>query len=101
MQTSVEIPIASTTSAAETLLQTKNYDTVIIAANNLAGAEVVTISLHLDGVEVPVTDSAGAAVELTATAPSVALEGGPIYHLDKDITAGACAVYAYLRRSDG
>jgi hypothetical protein len=71
---------------------TQSYETVIFVAFNLAGAEVATLYVSAGGVWVPLTDRAGAAVTLTLAAPSVALEGGPVYGVTKSATAGLAGV---------
>jgi flavoprotein len=97
----VEIISARTAAVVNTAakLVTNKYDTVIVSATVLAGAEEVDVYILSGGVMLVVTDSAGDAVKLTATAPSVTLEGGPMYAFAKDSTVGQCALKAVLRRT--
>lgn len=91
--------VASATGAGSGNIVTNKYDTVILAAENLAGAEEVDIFIIINGVEVVVTDAAGDPAKLTLAVPTCVLEGGPMYRVEKDSTAGACGVFAILRRT--
>lgn len=95
--------IQATTSAVSTKAVIENNDApgVTILANNLAGAETVSIFIDTDGngTYVAVTDTGGTALTLTATRPALTFEGGPRYAVTKSATAGACAVsYVYSTR---
>lgn len=70
------------------------YHSVVLFATNLAGAEEVDVMIGGGNAEVIATDSAGAALKLTATVPSAVVPGGPLYVLRKDATAGLSGVYA-------
>jgi hypothetical protein len=72
------------------------YDAVILSANNLAGAETVSVFQNSGGTWIAVTEG-GSPVTLTASAPSVALEGGPLYAVTKSATVGSCGVFADLK----
>jgi len=52
------------------------YQTVLIAADVLAGAETATIFVKVNGAYVPMANSAGTAAGLTATVAGVTLPGG-------------------------
>lgn len=88
-------PLISPKTAAETQqLNTYNDDHCAIWADNLAGAETVTISFATENagaVAIPKPDLSGT-FTLTATVPSCVLDGGYIYVITKSVTAGACGV---------
>ena len=88
--------IAATTSAvtAKADFNSGAYPAVVIAADNLAGAEEADIFMDVNGTWKTVVDLTGTAVKLTASITMVTLEGGPRYGVVKDATAGACAVVA-------
>jgi hypothetical protein len=90
--------VAPQTAGITAKLNTRKCDTAIVSADNLAGAETVTISQLVNGTAKAVLDAAGDAVVLTATLASVALEGGPMYSLVKSSTAGSCGLFAVLRK---
>ena len=69
------------------------YQTVLIAADVLAGAETATIFVKVNGAYVPMANSAGTAAGLTATVAGVTLPGGVVYGVTKAATAGACGVF--------
>lgn len=89
------IPIIEEQTAAVAVQRpadTSHYITCMFVAFGLAGAEVATLFVSAGGVWVPLTDRAGAAVTLTLTAPSVCLEGGPVYGVTKSATVGLSGV---------
>lgn len=81
--------------AAHVLVDASNHEWVMLAANNLAGAEEVDILIRVGGgyVAAPNQAQTGPA-KLTATITAVKMEGGLEYAVLKDATAGACGVYA-------
>ncbi len=84
----VTLIAATTSSAANVELNTNAVRSVVIQQQGLAGAEEVDIKI--DGLAI--TDDAGTVRKLTATIPALVLEGGVVYHIDKDATAGNCSV---------
>lgn len=102
MRTSfVEVISARTAAVANTAakLVTNKYDTVMVSATLLAGAEEIDIYTISGGQYLVVPDAAGDPAKLTASAPTMALQGGQMYAFAKDATAGACALNAVLRRN--
>ena len=86
--------IPKQTATATVQLNTYNDDHCAIWADNLAGAETVTISFATENagaVAIPKPDLSGT-FTLTATVPSCVLDGGYIYVITKSVTAGACGV---------
>lgn len=71
---------------------------MVIAADNLAGAEEVDIFIYVNGGWETATDADGNAVKLTATIPTLTLVAGPRYAVTKDATAGACGVFVSKQR---
>lgn len=88
-------PISPTTAAvtAKAPFNTRGCTAVTVSADNLAGAEEVSIFIYTNGGWEVMTDTAGAAVKLTATVPLKVLEGGPRYGVTKTSTVGACGVF--------
>jgi hypothetical protein len=78
------------------IFNSKWYKEVVVAADNLAGAEEVDIYILVNSRYVLACDSEGDAVKLTATAPSRVLPGGPVYAFLKDATVGASGIFALL-----
>jgi hypothetical protein len=72
-------------------------DAIIVSADNLAGAETVTLKVMAGATAKQVSDIYGVAVNLTLSCPSVALEGGAQYQFVKSVTAGACGVYVSVK----
>ncbi len=70
------------------------YSSVMLSADGLASTEKVTVNILIGNTVKAFLDSSGTAVTLTATKWNAALPGGPTYQLVKDVTAGACGVYA-------
>lgn len=74
-------------------------DTIVVSADNLAGAETVNI-LMISGrttLQVLMSDNITPAT-LTAVLQGLVLKGGPTYLFDKSATAGACGVYVDVNR---
>ena len=80
---------ATASSTSNTELNLQSYKSAIVGADNLAGAETVTFKIAGKGI----TDLTGTAKQLTAAIPSMVIEGGVVYQVDKTATAGACEVY--------
>lgn len=77
---------------------TAAYPFVTLSADNLAGAETVTVYQAITPpggttTYTPAVNVSGAAAGLTATLPSCDLFGGLEYAYIKSATAGACGVY--------
>lgn len=87
--------IAPQTGAVATQVprETINYAYVVIGADNLATTETVPLWILIGNTYKRVTDSTGANVALTSTVSAVVLDGGPVYAVTKDATAGSCGVY--------
>jgi len=85
-----------TAADATGVLTTDGYESVVLHADGLAGAEEVDITVLGGGSAVPYT-AGGTAVKLTATQPNVELPPGPTYGIAKDATAASCGVYASVR----
>lgn len=94
---SIVQPIIQPTTAAvvtQVTLATKGHYGVVIAADNLAGAEEVDIYVRVNNSWILYTDEAtGTAIKLTATSAHKTVRGGPEYGILKDATAGACGVF--------
>lgn len=88
--------IAPTTAAVATKtdFDASTYQTVIIAADALAGIEVATIFAKVNGSYIPMVNALGAAAGLTLALPAITLPGGFTYGVTKGATAGACGVFA-------
>lgn len=82
------------TAADSATFDASAYPSVVVFASGLAGAEEVEVMIGGGDVPVAATGPAGTALVLTATAPSANLAGGPMYILNKGVTAGASGVYA-------
>lgn len=87
--------ISPTTAAVTTsaVLETQNYDSIVLHADGLAAAEEVDVYILGGQTEVLYPGSASPA-KLTATAAAITLPPGPTYGIRKDATVGACGVYA-------
>ncbi len=81
--------IAPTTGSATAELNTGAVRSVTLSADNLATTEEVDILL--DGKAI--TDDTGTVKKLTASIPAIVIEGGNVYSVLKDATAGSCGVY--------
>lgn len=77
---------------------TDQYDSITVAADNLAGSETVQLRSYVNGQLKQVTDIYGTAINLSVSTPAVALEGGISYVFLKDITAGACGIFVYPKQ---
>lgn len=77
------------------LLETDAYDNVVLIAQGLTAAEVVTVQIVTPSGLVQYSE-AGAAANLTATQPHLTVPPGPTYVLNKPLTAGPVALYAAL-----
>jgi hypothetical protein len=81
-----------TAAASNAIFDTSSYDTAMLFADGLAGAEEVDVFVMGGTARVPY--SVGTTVQkLTATAPMLTLQPGVTYSIDKDATAAACGVY--------
>lgn len=85
--------LAATTSAASNALffDAQTLEFINVSADNLATTEEV--DFLVDGKAV--TNQGGTAIKLTASIPMQRLEGGVYYRIDKDATAGACAIHVW------
>lgn len=86
----------TTADAAAVIADATRYQFVTVSANNLAGAEAVTVKMISGGTAVTVADPAtGTAITLTVGVPAVQLAGGVVYLLDKPAAtaANACGLY--------
>lgn len=72
-------------------------DAIVVSADNLAGAETVTLKVICGANAKQVTDIYAVAINLTATLSAVALEGGAQYQFVKSVTAGLCGVYVSVK----
>ena len=78
------------------------YQSVVVAADNLAGAEEVDLFMKVGASWVAVPNADGDAPQtLTATNPMVELAGGPYYSVKKDATVGACGVFVVRQTIKG
>ena len=84
---------AASTVAQQVRFSTNQYDSVTVSADNLAGAETVTLLVVAGLTARQVTDIYGTVINLTALVSAVALEGGPDYIFVKSATAGVCGIY--------
>ena len=86
------IPITAATTAANATAEAnaRGYTSIVLSADNLAGAEVVNIYIHGSKA---VTDSSGTVKTLTASIPAIELAGGVVYTVSKPVTAGACTIW--------
>ena len=91
--------INSTAAVASATFDAGGCASIIVAADNLVGAEKVEVYV----VE-PVNENEtavyadGVVVELTPAQPQIVLEGGPRYLFSKTATTGDCAVDVFPRR---
>lgn len=86
-----------TTSASSGTFDAAAYAGIVIFATGLAGAEEIDVLIGGGNTTVVATKADGTALTLTADSPSAFLEGGPLYVLNKDATAGVAGVYAAPR----
>ena len=86
-----------TAAAVSGVFDASDCDAIIVSADNLAGAEVVNLQVMCGANAKQVSDIYAVAVNLTATCPAVALEGGAQYKFSKGITAGLCGVYVSVK----
>lgn len=79
---------------------TKDRLPAMLMATGLAGAEVITVEVSIDGGTTWETYSeGGTAVTLTLAAPTAVLTGAALYGVTKGVTAGAAGCYvSYLDR---
>lgn len=84
------------TNTSTVMFDTAGYETIVISARGLAGAEEVPISIVVGGTALPITDTSGAAQKLTATIIALELAGGPVYSFVKPATASAASLYVDL-----
>lgn len=79
--------------ATSPIFHSDQYDSITVSADNLSGAETVTL-LAISGISPKqVTDIYGVPINLTSIVSAVALEGGISYQFDKSATVVECAVY--------
>jgi hypothetical protein len=97
---SADFAYISPQTAAKTspVFDARGCDGFHVSADNLAAAEVVNISVVAGSTNKVLTDAAGVAIKLTATVPSLYLQGGTFYVFDKTITAGLCGVYVNVKQ---
>jgi hypothetical protein len=88
------IPGQTAAVAVQQPCDSSTYMRISFCAFNLAAAETVTIWVMAGGIWVPLADRAAVATVLTATAPQVTLEGGPLYGFTKSATAALAGVDA-------
>ncbi len=74
------------------------YDSITVAADNLAGVETVQLRSWVNGHLKQVTDIYGTAINLSLSTPAVALEGGISYVFIKSITVGLCGIFVYPKQ---
>lgn len=86
----------NTTYNAPGKVHTSGYASVIISADNLAGAEEVDLYYSSGGTAKLVINESGTTQKLTATISALELKAGPTYMASKDATTGDCGVYAIL-----
>jgi len=91
---------AKTAADSNKLLLTDVYNSVVLHAEGLAGAEEVDIYV-MGGAARVVYSEGGVPVTLTAAQPNATLPVGPTYSIDKDATIGAAAVYASVAADHG
>ncbi len=96
MAASIQV-IAPTTGAVSessaTMFDASRYESIIVGANALAGAEEVDIFAEVNGTLKPANDASGTARKLTATVTFLELSGGLAYAFAKDATTAACGVF--------
>lgn len=83
--------VITATTAADTsnTLQVPNGHYASIAQTGLAGIEVITLDIDLNGTWTPILP----AIELSATANYIQVAGPAAYRINKPTTAGAVAVF--------
>ena len=92
--TTAEVLYSDTTAPIVVPFDSSRYAAVTLVADNLDASNEVRIYV-VSGNTVKAANSGTADYTLTATAPQLTLEGGPIYTVSKDSTTGDCGVYAY------
>ena len=92
--TTAAVLYSATTAPIADPFDSHDYAAVTLVADNLATTEEVDIYVAAGNSVKVAADSAGTAYKLTATAPQITLEGGPVYTVSKDATASACSVVA-------
>lgn len=92
----VVIP-SQTAAATSQIWDARPTDAITVAADHLAGGEIVQLLVIAGTTAKQVTDIYGTAINLTVNCSSVALEGGAQYQFRKDLTAAACAVYVSVK----
>lgn len=86
-----------TAAATSPIFDARPTDSITVAADNLAGAEIVQLLVIAGNTAKQVTDIYGTAINLTLNCSSVALEGGAQYQFRKDVTVGICGVYVSVK----
>ena len=86
-----------TAAATSGVFDASDCDAIVVSADNLAGAETVGLRVMSGANAKQVTDIYAVAVNLTASLPAVALEGGAQYQFVKSVTAGLCGVYVSVK----
>lgn len=94
-------PIADTTDAVtvQRPINTAGAHSIVVSANNLAGAEEADLYVKVGAGWEVLVDAAGTARKLTAAITMLTLDGGPRYGVTKDLTAGACGIYVSRRKA--
>lgn len=82
------------TLAASVTFDAAAYGGVTFFATGLGVGESIPVLVGGGPVAVPACHSDGTPVTLTDAAPSVFVEGGPLYQLDKPATVGNVGLYA-------
>ena len=77
-----------TAAATSGIFDASDCDAIVVSADNLAGAETVGLRVMSGANAKQVTDIYAVAINLSATLPDVALEGGAQYQFVKSVTAG-------------
>ena len=93
MQTQTLIQATNSAVVSQVPLETINYSSVFLSADNLGVGEEVDIYVLAGNSWKAVTDLTGTAVKLTQSVSIVELSGGPTYGVLKDATGGLCAVF--------
>ena len=86
-----------TAAATSGVFDASDCDAIVVSADNLAGAETVGLRVMSGANAKQVTDIYAVAINLSATLPAVALEGGAQYQFVKSVTAGLCGVYVSVK----
>lgn len=92
------IIVATTSAVTKREVNLQAYENGILSVDALAGAEEVDVFISVNGGWEVAPDTDGTAIKLTTTQTTKVLQGGAIYAVDKDSTAGACAVTLTLGR---